>query len=66
MWSSGWDAALSLLRVQVQSPVGELRSYDAQHTAKKIKKTRVTIAIFLPLESRSNEIFYELPFQLKD
>ena len=37
-WSSGWQAALSLLRVQVQSAVGELRSHNAQHTAKKNKK----------------------------
>ena len=36
------------------------------HSQKKINKTWMTIAIVLPLESGSSEIFYELPLQLKD
>ena len=34
-WFSGWESLLSLLRSQVQSVVGELRSCKLHSTAKK-------------------------------
>ena len=37
-WSRGKDLALSLLRVQVQALMGELRSHEPRDVAKKKKE----------------------------
>ena len=41
--SSGWDYLLSLLRVQIQSLVGELR-FHKPHSATKKKKRLIRIS----------------------